>query len=128
MYLNTITKYSIWYFKYVIVFLVTNTSQVWLETTNYGVNQNRHWPLPEMELRTQGSRPRPRTQKNLRPRTAFLRTEMLEAKDRSARGQGQRTKDTSTSALQKKGLYKNFSGDLHKKTFSKNFFRRSTKF
>ena len=28
----------------------------------------------------------------------------------------------------KKGLHKNFSGDLHKKTFSKKFFKRSTKF
>ena len=68
-----------------------------------------------MESRTQGSRPRPRTPKkseakdslsedrtsrgqgqpfrgqNLsRPRTAFPRTEPLEAKDRNARGQGQR--------------------------------------
>ena len=44
---------------------------------------------------------------------------MLEAK----------AKDTSASALQKKkGLHKNFSSDLHKKTFSKKFFKRSTKF
>ena len=28
----------------------------------------------------------------------------------------------------KKGLHKNFSDDLHKKTFSKKFFKRSTKF
>ena len=28
----------------------------------------------------------------------------------------------------KKGLHKNFSSDLHKKTFSKQFFKRSTKF
>ena len=28
----------------------------------------------------------------------------------------------------KKGLHKNFSSDLHKKTFSKKFFKRSTKF
>ena len=72
--------------------------------------------------------------------------------DRHSRGQGQkcsrprpRTKDTSASALQKKkkkkvftkifqaiskrkGPHKNFSGDLHKKTFSKKFFKRSTKF
>ena len=37
----------------------------------------------EVELRTQGSRPR--------PRTALPRTEPLEAKDRNARGQGPRT-------------------------------------
>ena len=58
---------------------------------------------------------------------------MLEAK----------AKDTSASALQnhknflgdlkkkkkkKKGLHKNFSSGLHKKTFSKIFFKRFTKF
>ena len=56
---------------------------------------------------------------------------MLEAK----------AKDTSASALQKhknflgdlkkkkkKGLHKNFSSGLHKKTFSKKFFKRFTKF
>ena len=71
------------------------------------------------------------------------------SEDRHSRGQGQecsrprpRTKDTSASALQKKrslqkffrrspkkkGLHKNFSSDLHEKTFSKKFFKRSTKF
>ena len=58
------------------------------------------------------------------------------SEDRHSRGQGQecsrprpRTKDTSASALRKKkGLHKNFSGDLQKKTFSKKFFKHSTKF
>ena len=65
-----------------------------------------------------------------RPRTAFPRTDTLEAK----------AKDTSASALQNQ---KNFLGDLkkkkkkrssqkfsglHKKTFSKIFFKRFTKF
>ena len=58
------------------------------------------------------------------------------SEDRHSRGQGQecsrprlRTKDTSASALQKKkGLNKNFSSDLHKKTFSKKIFKRFTKF
>ena len=59
------------------------------------------------------------------------------SEDRHSRGQGQecsrprpRTKDTSASALQKKkeGFHKNFSSDLHKNTFSKKFFKRSTKF
>ena len=43
---------------------------------------------PEVESRTQGSRPRPRTQKKFEARTAFPRTDTLEAKDRNARGQG----------------------------------------
>ena len=58
------------------------------------------------------------------------------SEDRHSRGQGQecsrprpRTKDTSARALQKKkrSLQK-FSSDLHKKAFSKKFFKRSTKF
>ena len=60
--------------------------------------------LTEMESRTQGSRPRPRTQKKIRgqeghkknpmprPRTDFSRTDPLEAKDSNARGQGHRRK------------------------------------
>ena len=46
-------------------------------------------PVPEVESTIPGSRPRPKTQKNPRPRTAFPRTDPLEAKDRNARGQGQ---------------------------------------
>ena len=76
----------------------------------------------EVESRTQGSRPRPRTQKNFDAK----------AKNRPSRGQGQehkkistprprtdpleprpRTKDTDASALQKKSLQKFFSGDLY---------------
>ena len=48
--------------------------------------------------------------KNLRPRTAFLRTDPFEAKDRNARGQGPRTQPQVFS--QKKGLQKSFSGNL----------------
>ena len=101
--------------------------------------------------------------KNLRPRTAFPRTDTLEAKDRNARGQGQgprtqaqvlskkkrspkKNKKAFTKIFQaiskkkkvftkifqaiskkKKGLHKHFSSDLHKKMFSKKFFKRSTK-
>ena len=46
-----------------------------------------------MESRTQGSRPR--------PRTAFRRTDTLEAKDRNARGQGQGPR-TQAQVLSKK--------------------------
>ena len=56
---------------------------------------------------------------------------MLEAKDRNARGQGLGPRTQSASALQKKkkkGLHKNFSGDLQKKKKKKvfkKFFKRS---
>ena len=66
--------------------------------------------------------PRPRP----RPRTAFPRTDTLEAKDRNARGQGPRTQSQVLS--KKKGLHKNFSGDLQKKKKKKSsqkFFKRS---
>ena len=84
---------------------------------------------PELESRTQGSRPRPRTQKNPRPRTALPRTDPLEAKYRNARGLGPRTQAQVFS--KKKGpqkffwgdLQKNFSGVLQWQTSSKIFFQ-----
>ena len=79
----------------------------------------------EVESRTQGSRPRPRTQKKSEAKDSL-------SEDRHSRGQGQecsrpRTKDTGASALQKKkNLHKNFSGDLQtKKRSSQKFFYRS---
>ena len=61
------------------------------------------------------------------------RTGMLEAK---AKDQGHKRKCSPKSQKffrrspkkKKKGLHKNFSSDLHKKTFSKKFFKRFTKF
>ena len=101
--------------------------------------------ITEVESRSQGSRPRPRTQKirgqgqeqPFRGQTLSRpRTGMLEAK---AKDQGHKHK---CSPKTKKGLHKHFSGDLqkkkrssqkfsgdlHKKTFFKTFFKRSTKF
>ena len=75
-----------------------------------------------LEAKDTKKNPRPR------PRTAFPRTNTLEAKDRNARGQGQEPRTQAQVLSKKKGLHKNFSGDLHKKTFSKNFFKRCTKF
>ena len=81
-----------------------------------------------MESRTQGSRPRTQKNPRPRPRTAFPRTDTLEAKDRIARGQGPRTQAQVRSPKKKKGLRKNFSGDLKKKKkkrFLQKFFKRS---
>ena len=73
----------------------------------------------------QGHKKNPRP----RPRTAFPRTDTLEAKDRNARGQGQGPRtQAQVLSRKKKGLHKNFSSDLHKKTFSKKIFKRFTKF
>ena len=84
-----------------------------------------------MESRTQGSRPR--TQKKSKAKDSL-------SEDRHSRGQGQecsrpRTKDTkrkcSPKKKKKKGLHKNFSGDLQKKkkkkVFTKIFQAISTK-
>ena len=53
--------------------------------------------------------------KNPRPRTALPRTDTLEAKDGNARGQGQGPRTQAQVLSKKKGLHKNFSGDLKKK-------------
>ena len=73
--------------------------------------------LTEVESRTQGSRPKPRTQKKSEAKAKDSLSE-----DRTSRGQGQecsrprpRTKDTGASVpknKRKKGLQKIFSGDL----------------
>ena len=68
------------------------------------------------KIRGQGQGQLFRRQTLSRPRTG-----MLEAK---AKDQGHKSK----CSPKKQGLHKNFSSDLHKKTFSKKFFERSTKF
>ena len=80
---------------------------------------------PEVESRTQGLRPRPRTQKNPRTRTALPRTDPLEAKDRNARGQGP---TTQAQMFTKKKVFKIFFQESQKKGLQTFFFRRSTKF
>ena len=83
-----------------------------------------------MESRTQGSRPRPRTQK--KSEAKFKAKDSL-SEDRHSRGQGQecsrpRTKDTRASALQKKKVFtKIFQAISKKKVFAKIFQAISTK-
>ena len=76
---------------------------------------------PEVESRTQGSRPR--TQKKSKAKDSL-------SEDGHSRGQGQecsrpRTKDTSASALQKKRSSQNFFRRSPKKKSSQKFFWRS---
>ena len=52
--------------------------------------RNKLNKLAEVESRKQGSKPRPTTQKNPRPRTDFPRTDPLEAKDRNAQTRSQK--------------------------------------
>ena len=64
--------------------------------------------VPEVESRTQGSRLRPRTQKNPkpRPRTALPRTDPLEANDRNALGQSQGPRTQTQVFSKKKEVFK----------------------
>ena len=72
----------------------------------------------------QGHKKNPRLRP--RPRTAFSRTDTLEAKDRKARGQGKdQGHKRKCSPKKKKGLHKNFLSDLQKKRSSQKFFKRS---
>ena len=82
--------------------------------TRHAHTQKKHFEkhAAEVESRTQGSRPRPRTQKKSE---AKANDSLFE--DRPSRGQGQecwrpRTKDTAATVLQKKDLQKSFSGNL----------------
>ena len=71
----------------------------------------------EVESRTQGSRPRPTTQKNPRPRP---RTDPLEAKDRNGRGQGPRTQ-AQVLSKKKWSSQKFFKRSPRKNVFQKIF-------
>ena len=80
--------------------------------------------MPGVESRTQDSRPRTRTQKNLRPRTALPRTDPLEAKDRNARVQGQGSR-TQAQVFSKKKVFKIFFSDVRSpvQNVFQNFFQ-----
>ena len=98
--------------------------------------QQKYIKKTEVESRTQGSRPRTQKKSEAKAKDSL-------SEDRHSRGQGQRprtqaqvlppkkkvfTKISQAISKKKKNLHKNFLGDLHKKTFSKKFFKRSTKF
>ena len=84
-----------------------------------------------MESRTQGSRPRPNTQKKIRGQgqpfrgqtLSRPRTGMLEAKDRNARGQGQGPR-TQAQVLSKIKNKKRSSQKLFKRSPQKNDFQK----
>ena len=63
---------------------------------------------PRLEAKAKDTKKNPRP----RPRTAFPRTDPLEAKDRNARGQGQGPRTQPQVFSEKKGLQKSFSGNL----------------
>ena len=79
--------------------------------------------LSEVESRTQGSRPRPRAQKKSEAKAKDSLSE-----DRHSRGQGPRTQSASALQKKKKVFTKIFQAISTKKTFSKKFFMRFTKF
>ena len=75
---------------------------------------HKAWGQGQGHKKIQGQEQPFRGQNLSRPRTAFPRTEPLEAKDKNARGQGQgpRTQAQAFSKKKIKGLQKIFSGDL----------------
>ena len=96
------------------------------------ISVEKHWldtvqQPPKVESRTQGSRPRPRTQKNPRPRPRTKDTSAI-ALQKKKKSSSQKFFRRSPKKKKKKGLRKNFSSALRKKTFSKKFFKRFTKF
>ena len=89
--------------------LETHTSRSREERVTARLNQVRY-NNSEVESRTQGSRPRPRT-----PKKSEAKAKDSLFEDKPSRGQGQecsrprpRTKDTAASALQKKKVFKKF--------------------
>ena len=104
-------------------FALPLTIRQWASTTRYIFGVMLHALLPEVESRTHGLRPRPRTQKKSEAKDS-------PSEDRHSRGQGRecsrlRTKDTNASVLKKRSPNK-FLDDLKKKA-SKIFFRQSPK-
>ena len=82
------------------------------------------------KIRGQGQGQPFRGQTLSRPRTGMLEAK---AKDQGHKRKCSPKKKRSSQKFfrrspKKKGLHKNFSSDLHKKTFSKKFFKCSTKF
>ena len=78
--------------------------------------------MPEVESRTQGSRPRTQKKSEAKAKDSL-------SEDRHSRGQGQecsrpRTKDTSASDLQKKKKKKRFSQKFFKRSPQKNVFQK----
>ena len=81
--------------------------------------------IPKGESRTQGSRPRTQKNPRPRPRTAFPRTDPLEAEERSARGQGQDQGHKRKCSPEKKIFKKFFQAISPQKRSSKKCFRLS---
>ena len=97
---------------------------IWLRRNKFSLNYSKTTYLPEVESRTQGSRPRPRPRTEKKSEAKAKAKDSL-SEDRHSRGQGQecsrprpRTKDTKRKCSPKK---------KKKKRSSQKFFRRSPK-
>ena len=77
-----------------------------LSSVNTNVNNRGEVEDTRLEAKAKDTKKNPRP----RPRTAFPRTNPLEAKDRNARGQGRGHRRKCSP--KKKGLQNNFSGNL----------------
>ena len=128
---NSVFKEANQELKLVDNWLLSNKLSLNINKTSYIVFRTPNTPLPvsnNLQRWSRGHKARGQGQgqghkKNPRPRTAFPRTDTLEAK---AKDQGHKAQVLSKK--KKKGLHKNFSSDLHEKTLSKKFFNRFIKF
>ena len=122
-----------------VLHLLRNPDQCVLQVNGVTLKQVEHFKYLLVAFTSDG-----RQDEELDTRRGGVEDTRLEAKakntkkskdspteDRTSRGQGQvcsrpRTKDTSASALQKKGFQKNFSSDLKKKKEKKGLHKNSS--
>ena len=116
------------------MYFLKNANLICKNGVHFRIQHSKFDKGAEVVLRTQGSRPRPRTEKNPRPRprTTLPKTDFLQAKDRNVPGQeqGQKRKCSpkkvfkkvfqANSKKNKKRLHKNFSGAPQNFNSSKN--------
>ena len=107
-FLSLLHKHTYIYVIIIAIDSVPHQSDEILSATYLYVVSHQRWSRGH-KVRGQGHKKNPRP----RPRTAFPRTEPLEAKDRNARGQGQGPRTQAQVFSKKKNVFqKIFLGDL----------------
>ena len=92
----------------------------WAPPTRYTLRRNPASTMKDLiwfESRTQGSRPWTQKNPRPRPRTAFPRTDTLEAKDRNARGQGHKRKCSPKKRFSQKFFWRSPQKNVFQKIF-----------
>ena len=115
---NILICVKTFYFNYILLFLFFFVQFFRWGTASPASPDRTSLKLPEVESRTRGSRPRTQKKSEAKAKDSL-------SEDRHSRGLGQECSRPRTQAQvlskKKKVLYKNFSGDLHKKKKKKVF-------